>query len=63
MTESDEIPKFVTLSEAARLLGISVKSLRAARDRGELTFYRLGTMWQRVKVEDVREWAEASKDR
>lgn len=48
--------EFVTLSEAARRLGVHKKVLYAARDRGELLAYLVGQRWQRVAWADVVAW-------
>ena len=51
-------PDFLILPRAARRLGVDVKRLRLARDRGELVVYKLGNRWQRVAWADVCAWIE-----
>jgi hypothetical protein len=48
--------ELVTLREAERRTGISIDTLREARDRGELRVFRLGERWQRVSWGMIEEW-------
>jgi len=53
-------PEFATVAEASRFLGIGVKALRGAIQRGEVPVYALGTRAAgrpRVHVPEVRAWA------
>lgn len=52
----------VTEREAARRLGVGLRQLRAARERGELTSYRVGG-WRRVRLVDVHRWLEGLRER
>ena len=54
-------PHLLTLSQAAQQVGIGVKRLRLARDRGELTVYQLGERWQRVTWDAVLGWLDKHK--
>jgi len=54
---------FPTLREAARRLGCRPKVLRDARDRGELTAYRIGDRWQRLSWQDVLTWLRSKRVR
>ena len=49
--------ELVTLPEAARRLGIGVRQLYGARNRGEIRVHRIGA-WQRVRWSDVQRWVE-----
>ena len=53
----------ITLPEAARRLSCSPSTLRAARDAGELTVYRLGDRWERVRWSEVCDWIRACQVR
>ncbi len=53
-------PEFATIAEAAERLGIGIKALRSAVQRGEVLAYHLGTRAggrPRVLVSEVRSWA------
>src|SRR5262245_40567518 len=55
-----EPPEFLTITQAAQVLGIGIKALRGAVGRGEIPVYRLGTSGMgrpRVHVPEVRTWA------
>lgn len=54
--------ELLTLSEAARTLGVTKRTLMDARDRGEFPVIRLGDRWQRVDVEDLRAWLASKKE-
>jgi len=54
-------PILLTLPEAARRVGIGVRQLRLARDRGQLLIYRVGT-WPRVRWSDVCAWLERHRE-
>ena len=54
------LPEFATVAQAARRLGVGIKALRGAVQRGELRTYDLGTDAggrPRVRVAEVRAWA------
>jgi excisionase family DNA binding protein len=53
--------QFVTLREAARCLGIGVRAVYRARDRGELATYQFGTPWCWVRLSDARAWLECHR--
>ena len=55
------IPLFPTLPEAARLLGLSPKTLREAAERGELPIYRVGRRWVRVNWAEAISWVESTR--
>lgn len=50
--------KFVSLEEAARMLGMTPEELVEARDRNEIHGYRDGTSWK-FKVEEVERYGQA----
>ena len=53
-------PEFVTAARAAAILGLGVKALRSAIQRGEVRVYHLGTSKRgrrRVHLPEVRTWA------
>ena len=50
--------QFVTLREAARRLGIGVRAVYRARDRGELVTYQFESRWCWVRLADARAWLE-----
>ena len=50
----------VTVQQAARRLGVGVRQLRRARDRGELPVYRVGA-WERVKWSEVTNWVRSKR--
>ena len=54
-------PEFPTLPQAARLLGVSTNTLRAATRRGELPLYRVGTRWLRVRWSEAIAWIEGKR--
>ena len=60
-TSNQTAPLFPTIPEAARLSGISVRTLRAARDRGELRVYQLGDRWQRVYLPELIEYVQSNR--
>jgi len=49
--------KLLTLRGAARFLGIGVKAVYRAAERGEFPVYVVDA-WQRVRPEDLRTWFE-----
>jgi len=51
--------ELVTLREAVSRTGISLDTLREARDRGELRVYQIGLRWQRVTWSELQAWLEA----
>lgn len=60
-TSPDELPLFPTLPRAARSVPCAPRLLRAARDRGELTVYRLGDRWQRVYRPEFIRWVRGHR--
>ncbi len=59
----DEPPRFVSLRRASTLIGVSARTLRAARDAGELATFRLGARTQRVAVADLDKWVRSKRVR
>jgi hypothetical protein len=58
MAKATNPEKLVTLRAAARHLGIGLRPIYVARDRGELTVYQFGTPWCWVRLADARAWLE-----
>ena len=56
-----DIPEFPTLPQAARLLGVSINTIRAAARRGELPLYRVGTRWWRVRWSEAIAWVQSKR--
>ncbi len=55
--EREELPRFVTVPRAARLVGLGRRQLREAIDRGELRPIRLkDNGWPRLSIEEIRRW-------
>ena len=50
----------MTLPEASRRVGLSMRQLRRARERGELAIYLIGG-WPRVRWVDVVAWIESRR--
>lgn len=51
-----DVPRLVSLSEAERIAPVTRERLAEARDRGEITVYKLGRQKQLVALEDVFAW-------
>jgi hypothetical protein len=58
MAQLQKMEKLVTLRAAARHLGIGLRPIYVARDRGELTIYQFGTPWCWVRLSEARAWLE-----
>ena len=58
--EQQERDALITLPEASRRVGLSMRQLRRARERGELAIYLIGG-WPRVRWVDVVAWIESRR--
>ena len=58
--ETHALPRFITVPEAARRLGLGLKQLRRAIRDGELRPVQTHVGgWPRLRIEDVRAWADS----
>lgn len=57
----EQLERPISLSEAARQLGVHLQRLMDARDRGELPVYKIDKKWHRVYPSDVRAWIESKR--
>lgn len=60
-TTSPDLAQFPTVPQAAKRLPCSPKTLRQARDRGELPVYRFGDRWERVYWPELVAWARSHR--
>jgi hypothetical protein len=58
MAKPQNMEKLVTLRAAARHLGIGLRPIYVARDRGEIAVYQFDSAWCWVHLSDVRKWLE-----
>ena len=56
-----DLPQFLRLSEAARVLGVSTRTLRTAARRGELPVYKIGHRWLRVRRDEALKWMQEAR--
>jgi predicted DNA-binding transcriptional regulator AlpA len=56
----NESERLITLREAARRSGLSLRQLYGARNRRELATYHIGG-WPRVRWSDVVSWIESRR--
>jgi excisionase family DNA binding protein len=61
MSETDDLPRVLSLRQAAQSLGISAASLRRLIDRGELRSIRLGKRRRGVLQSDLTFFLENQK--
>ncbi|MCM8779217.1 MAG: helix-turn-helix domain-containing protein [Candidatus Omnitrophica bacterium] len=48
--------KFITLTEAAKLLGIEEHEMAEIAEKGEITAYRIGGNFLRFKLKDIEDY-------
>ena len=60
--ERHELPLFLTLPRSARTMGLSIRQLREAIERGELRPVRLRSNgWLRLDVAEIQRWLCAQR--
>jgi excisionase family DNA binding protein len=56
-----DMPKAVTVKQAAQMTGLSERTIRRLIDRGELPCVRVGGRSIRIRVEDIRRLLDAGR--